>query len=139
MSNMPAAPKAQAPGSNIVRHRPWRIPRTPAPPIKESEHRDRPPRRKPHLWREVEAARIAEKQFKIRVERAVMVIARTICDTRAACRAVGLHGAGAECAVKALCDSRGIPRRYFWGVPHPTGKAQSPYPAIVKSRKPGPI
>jgi hypothetical protein len=139
-TNAPDAHEAQAPPQTF-RHRRWRIPLRPAvaPPIKESEHRDRQPRRKPHLWREVEAARIAEKQFKIRVERAVMVIARTICDTRAACRAVGLHGAGAECAVKALCDSRGIPRRYFWGVPHPTGKAQSPYPATVKSRKPGPI
>jgi hypothetical protein len=87
--------------------------------------------------RQAEAARIAEKQFKVRVERAVMVIARTICDTRVACRAVGLRSSKAELAVKALCDQRGIPRRYFWGVPHPNGKTQAPYPAIVKSRKPG--
>lgn len=134
MSNMPAAPKAPAPRSNIVRRRRWRIERTPAPlPQTPSSVR---------LLRYVEAARIADTRFRIRCERAVMMIAKTGCDTRAACRAVGLRGRGAskaEVEVKALCDERGIPRRYFWGVPAWNWNTETPHPAIVKSRKQGGI
>ena len=36
--------------------------------------------------RYIEAARIAETKFRIRCERAALMIARTGCDTRAACR-----------------------------------------------------
>jgi hypothetical protein len=92
--------------------------------------------------RYVKAARIAETKFRIRCERAVMMIARTGCDTRAACNAAGLRGrcgSKAEVTVKALCDERGIPRRYFWGVPAWNWKTQEPHPAYVKSRKQGAI
>jgi hypothetical protein len=134
MSNKPAEREAQAPATNISGRRRWRIPRTPAPPITESERRDRQARRQRRLWRQAEAARIAEKQFKIRIERAVMLIARKLCDTNVACRAVGLHNSTkAREKVKALCDERGIARRYWWGVPR--WKTQAPYPAIVPSRK----
>jgi hypothetical protein len=90
--------------------------------------------------RYVEAARIAETKFPIRCERAVMMIARTGCDTRAACNAVGLRarrGSKAEVEVKALCDERGIARRYFWGVPAWNWKTETPHPVIVKPRKQG--
>jgi hypothetical protein len=140
--NKQSARKAPAPGSNIVRRRLWRIERTPAPttsPATESDRgseRHESQARERRLLRQAEAARIAETQFKIRCERAVMVIARTGCDTRVACRSVGLHGGTkAEVTVKALCDARNIPRRYWWGVPHWNWKTQAPYPAIVKSRK----
>jgi hypothetical protein len=53
MSDIPAARKAPAPGSNLARRRPWRIPRTPAPAITESE--------------QAEAARIAETKFRIQI------------------------------------------------------------------------
>jgi hypothetical protein len=92
--------------------------------------------------RYVEAARIAETKFRIRCERAVAMIARTGCDTRAACNAVGLCGRGltkTEVAVKALCDERGIARRYFWGVPAWNWKTETPHPVIVKPRKQGGI
>jgi hypothetical protein len=91
-------------------------------------------RRQRQLFRRTEAARIAERQFWIRVERAVMVIARTGADTAVACRAVGLHNsAKAQKAVQALCDQRNIPRRYWWRFPR--WKTQTPQPVTVNRHR----
>jgi hypothetical protein len=55
--------------------------------------------------------RDTEKQFQIRVERAVSLIARSGCTTRHACRCVGLKvGTTSETTVKLICDERPIPR-----------------------------
>jgi hypothetical protein len=55
--------------------------------------------------------RRARIRFKIRVARAVGMIARSGCTTRQACRCVGLKvGTKSERAVKAACDSLRIPR-----------------------------
>jgi hypothetical protein len=52
-----------------------------------------------------------EKQFRIRVERAVSLIARSGCMTRQACRSVDLKvGTKSETTVKRICDQRRIPR-----------------------------
>jgi hypothetical protein len=83
--------------------------------------------------RRAEAARIAERQFWIRVERAAMIIARTGADTAVACRSVGLHSAKAQKAVQGLCDQRGIARRYFWGFPH--WRTSTPHPVTVSRHR----
>jgi hypothetical protein len=49
------------------------------------------------------------------------------------CRSVGLHSMEAHRVVRALCDVRGIPRRYFWG--YPTWQTSTPQPVTVRSRK----
>ncbi len=51
-----------------------------------------------------------KKQFAVRIERAIGIIAREHIPTRAACRRVGLIGSTAEAEVKRLCDVRGVPR-----------------------------
>jgi len=80
--------------------RPWRIPpRTNATPV------DSP-------------RRIAQRLHRNRVERAVCLIARAGCSTRAAIRHVGL-GYSAATEVTSLCDERGILRRHRWGTPYP--------------------
>ena len=94
MRNNPAARKAPAPVANISRRRPWRIERTPAPP-------------------QAEAARNAEKQFKIRCLRAVSAIHQSggSLSINAACRSVGLAPREANKIVARLCDERGVVRR----------------------------
>jgi hypothetical protein len=83
--------------------RPWRIPpRT----VQSSQTRVDSPRR------------IAQRQHRIRIERAVNIIARSGCSTRAAIRHVGL-GYSAATEVTSLCDERGILRRHRWGTPYP--------------------
>jgi hypothetical protein len=92
---------AQAPASNISRrHRPWRIPR----------------QRNPVPF-EMLPRQIARKKHRIRIARAVNLIARTRCPTTVACRAVGLHTVADMCEVRAACDAAGIPRRHSWGTP----------------------
>jgi hypothetical protein len=104
------------------------------PPVTESARHAAQARRKRRLFRRAEAALIAEKQFRIRCERAVMIIARTGADTNVALRAVGLHnGTKARETVTALCDLRGIARRYWWGFPR--WKTQTPQPVTVMSRR----
>jgi hypothetical protein len=76
---------------------------------------------------------IARKQRRIRIERAAMKIAKTGCPTRAACRGVGLSGDKAEREVRRLCDTRGIPRRHWWGLPHRNWKTETLHPVIVSS------
>ena len=70
----------------------------------------------------------------IKINRAVRLV-RVGSNTRAACRAVGLHDADAESAVKRICDKRGIPRRHYWGTPH-WKTTDPPHPAYVKPRVP---
>jgi hypothetical protein len=97
--------------------RPWRIPpRTNAP---ES------PRR------------IARRQYRIRIERAVCLIARVGCNTRAACRSVGLpvSSISDQKEVRRLCDARNIPRRHRWGSPYPK-TIEGDYPVILKPKPP---
>ena len=72
------------------------------------------------------------KQFAIRLERAAILIARTRCDTRAPCRAVGLHTPQSAALVRAICDQRGIPRRCAWGMPLSIWKTTEPAPVYVK-------
>jgi hypothetical protein len=63
-------------------------------------------RRRGRRFRKAEAARISEKQFRIRIERAVTIVARTGSDVAPACRSVGLHNMEAHNVVRALCDER---------------------------------
>jgi hypothetical protein len=104
-----------------------------APPITERARHAAPAHRQRQLFGRAEAARIAERQFWIRVERAAMIIARTGADTAVACRAVGLHSAKAQKAVQGLCDQRGIARRYFWGFPH--WRTSTPHPVTVNRHR----
>lgn len=92
-------------------------------------------RRRGQRFRRAEAARKAETQFRIRCERAALLIARKGVDTRVACRAVGLGGNNtkAQEVVKALCDVRGVARRYWWG--YPKWQTSPPMPVTVRSRK----
>jgi hypothetical protein len=96
----PSAEALQAPASN-----------------KASDEFIRAMRRRGQRFRKAEAARNAEKQFRIRIERAVTIVARTGADVAPACRSVGLHNGEAHRMVRALYDERKIPRRYFWGFP----------------------
>jgi hypothetical protein len=57
--------------------------------------------------------RISEKQFRIRIGRAVTIVARTGSDVAPACRSVGLHNMEAHKVVRALCDERKNPRRFY--------------------------
>jgi hypothetical protein len=84
-------------------------------------------------FRKAEVARISEKQFRIRIERAVTIVARTGSDVAPACRSVGLHNMEAHKVVRALCDERKIPRRYFWGFP--TWRTSAPMPVTVLRRR----
>ena len=90
-------------------------------------------RRRGRQFRRAEAARKAETQFRIRIERAVMIVARTGADVAPACRSVGLHSMEAHRTVRALCDQRGVARRYFWG--YPTWRTSTPMPATVMPRR----
>jgi hypothetical protein len=107
----------------------------PAPPRnKPTEEFLRALRRRGRRFRKAEAARISEKQFRIRIERAVTIVARTGSDVAPACRSVGLHNMEAHKAVRALCDERKIPRRFYWG--YPRWKSQVPTSVVVMpSRK----
>jgi hypothetical protein len=62
--------------------------------------------------------RIAQRRHRIRIERAVCLIARTACSTSAALRSVGLEKFHATEVVRT-CDERGIARRHWWGTPYP--------------------
>jgi hypothetical protein len=87
-------------------------------------------RRRGRRFRKAEAARISEK----RIERAVTIVARTGSDVAPACRSVGLHNMEAYKVVRALCDERKIPRRFYWG--YPRWKSQVPTSVVVMpSRK----
>jgi hypothetical protein len=90
-------------------------------------------RQRARRFRKAEAARKAETQFRIRIERAVMIVARTGADVAPACRSVGLHNFEAHRMVRALCDQRGIARRYWWGFP--TWRTQAATSVTVMSRK----
>jgi hypothetical protein len=92
----PSTTEAQASAPNISSRRHWRI------------HR-----RGRQLLRQAEAARIAEKQFKIRCERAVAAIRRSGggLSTKAACRSVGLAPREADKIVARLCDEHSVIRR----------------------------
>jgi hypothetical protein len=74
-------------------------------------------RRRGRQFRRAEAARKAELQYRVRIERAVLIVARTGADVAPACRSVGLHSMESHRVVRALCDVRGIARRYYWGFP----------------------
>jgi hypothetical protein len=78
--------------------------------------------------------RDTKQQRRIRIERAVQLIVRTRCDTRTACRAVGLHDHAAAYEVRRICDVRGIPRRRWWGTPLLYPKTAEPHPDHVKPR-----
>lgn len=92
-SNKLARQQAQAPSSNKPRPRRWRIPRpTEAPKFPEPSPEQ------------------IQRHLRIRVERAVSLIAKSGCMTRWACRSVGLTDTGNETTVRQLCDERGIPR-----------------------------
>jgi hypothetical protein len=96
-----AASAAQAPPANIVmRHRPFRIPRAPAPIITASD------------WHEAEASRIAKLHLRIRTERAVSAVRQSggCLSIKAACQSVGLPPRAGK-IVAQLCDERGIRRR----------------------------
>jgi hypothetical protein len=43
----------------------------------------------------------------------VTIVARTGSDVAPACRSVGLHNMEAHKVVRALCDERKIPRRFY--------------------------
>jgi hypothetical protein len=86
-------------------------------------------RRRGRRFRKAEAARISEKQFRIRIERAVTIVVRTGSDVAPACRSVGLHNMEAHKVVRALCDERKIPRRFYWG--YPRRKSQVPTSVVV--------
>jgi hypothetical protein len=116
MSTTPSAEAAQVPARN-----------------KPTEQFLRLLRRRGRRFRRAEAARKAETQFRIRIERAVMVVARTGSDVAPACRSVGLHNVEAHRLVRALCDQRGIARRYFWG--YPTWRTQATTTSVTVMRR----
>jgi hypothetical protein len=89
-----------------------------------------PPRIIAHGQTRVDSPRQRARQRRIRIERAVCLIARAGCSTRAACRRVGLDH-NAETEVTRLCDARNIPRRHRWGMPYPK-TIEGDYPVIVK-------
>jgi hypothetical protein len=72
-------------------------------------------------------------QYRVRIERAVLIVARTGSDVAPACRSVGLHSMESHKVVRALCDVRGIARRYYWG--YPRWQTSAPMPVTVRSRK----
>jgi hypothetical protein len=74
--------------------------------------------------------------FQIRLDRAVLLIARYHLDTRTACRAVGLRSEVSALEVRRLCDERGIPRRHGWGRPLPIWKTAEPGTSYVPPRAP---
>jgi hypothetical protein len=104
---------AQDHPQNLVHSRRWRIP--PRPPQRDQTRVDSPRQR--------------ARQRRIRIERAVCLIARAGCSTRAACRRVGLDYAAAT-EVCRLCDERGIARRHRWGTPYPK-TIEGDYPVII--------
>jgi hypothetical protein len=79
--------------------------------------------------------KIAQRQHRIRIERAVFLIARVGCSTRAACRNVGLPVSclSDQNEVRRLCDARNIPRRHQWGMPY-FKTIEGDYPVYVKPR-----
>jgi len=104
---------------NLVCSRPWRI----------------PPRTHAQGLARVDTARQLARQRRIRIERAVCLIARAGCNTRAACRNVGLSASiSDENEVRRLCDARNIPRRHWrGGTPYPK-TLEGDYPVYVKPR-----
>jgi hypothetical protein len=103
---------------NLVRSRPWRIATKIPPRIAQGQTRVVSPRR------------IAQRQHRIRIERAVCLIARAGCSTSAALRSVGLEPFDATEVVRT-CDARGIARRHWWGTPYQK-TIEGDYPVIVK-------
>jgi hypothetical protein len=116
MTDTPGAEAAQVPARN-----------------KPTDEFIRTLRRRARRFRRAEAARIAEAQLRIRIERAVMIVARTRADVAPTCRSVGLHSGEAHRMVRALCDQRGIPRRFYWGFP--TWRTQMATSATVMPRR----
>lgn len=104
-----------------------------AGPKKPTDEFIRALRRRGRQFRRAEAARKAKLQYRVRIERAVLIVARTGSDVAPACRSVGLHSMEAHRVVRALCDVRNIPRQYFWG--YPTWQTSAPMPVVVRSRK----
>jgi hypothetical protein len=132
---------AQGPAPNRPRQG-SQIPRSPSPPLapiaagafttKEFLRALR--RRHGQAFRRAETARAAQTQFRVRCKRAVLLIARKGVDTNVACRAVGLcESTTAQNTVKALCDARGIARRYWWG--YPRWKSQVSTSVSVRRRR----
>jgi hypothetical protein len=95
----PCAPAAQASPENKPRPRLFRIPRRPAIPYELSPHR------------------IAARQRRVRIERAVNLIGRTKCGTKVAARAVGLRSRDEMQELYDALDDRKIPRKRKWGGP----------------------
>jgi hypothetical protein len=114
--NMPPPREAQDYHHKVF-SRPWRIIVTSLPPCNARVDSPR---------------QIARRQHRNRVERAVNIIARAGCSTRAACRHAGLDYFDAP-EVCRLCDERGIARRHLWGTPYPK-TIEGDYPVYVKPR-----
>jgi hypothetical protein len=72
------------------------------------------------------------RQRRIRIERAVMAVARNKISAVLACRNVGLTDRAAASEVRRVCDMRGFPRRFQWGV-LPVCKTHEPSEAFVDS------
>ena len=89
----------------------------------------------PRIARVDSPRKIAQRQHRIRIERAVFLIARVGCSTRSACRNVGLpvSSLSDQNEVRRLCDARNIPRRHHWGMPYPK-TIEGDYPVYVKPR-----
>jgi hypothetical protein len=116
-SDSPDPRTAQDHPQNLVHSRRWRI----------------PPRTIAQGLTRVDSPRQRARQRRIRIERAVCLIARAGCSTRAACRRVGLSVSSMsdQNEVRRLCDERGIARRHRWGTPYPK-TIEGDYPVYVK-------
>jgi hypothetical protein len=113
------------------RRRPFRIarPRAARPCVERSAEIARLPRRDP------------EHEFRIKVLRAVALIAQKGIASRTACRLVGLCDVAntrAEIVVQTVCDLEGIPRKTKYGGPFRRMRTADHYVAHVPARLPTP-